>query len=246
VKHWENKWDDVNDYIKILEDTFPNFRHAITGRRVLDIGCYKGMESLAISLLGAKEVIGIDIRVDIDKAKQMKQKLCPDNAVEFFAMDAHKTSFPDSSFDAVVTCASLEHFNDPYQALNESKRLLKSGGKIYLTSGVWASPYGAHMHFFTKMPWVQFVFSEKTIMNVRRIYRNDGATSYSEVEGGLNKIGVSKFKKYIEELSLEREYLYLRPVKGLTFLTRIAPFNELFTNLFIAILRKCAPQSNVS
>lgn len=31
----------------------------------------------------------------------------------------------------------------------------------------WLSPYGSHMHFFTKMPWINVFFSETTVMRVR-------------------------------------------------------------------------------
>ncbi len=50
------------------------------------------------------------------------------------------------------------------------------------------------MNFFTKLPWVQFLFSEETIMNVRRLYRHDGAMWYHQVEGGLNEIGDRSFR----------------------------------------------------
>jgi hypothetical protein len=46
------------------------------------------------------------------------------------------------------------------------------------------------MHSFTKAPSIQFVFSEATIMNVRRLYRSDGTRRFAEVEGGLNQVGV--------------------------------------------------------
>lgn len=44
----------------------------------------------------------------------------------------------DASFDAVFSCQVLEHVPDPRQYLRESRRLLRAGGKLLLTThGVW-------------------------------------------------------------------------------------------------------------
>jgi ubiquinone/menaquinone biosynthesis C-methylase UbiE len=174
-EHYEQKHRDVKVYIQSLKNTFPDIETKIINKNVLDIGCAEGLETLAISMMGANEVHGIDIRINEDVNRQIQQQY-PNNRMKFTIMDATNTQFKDSELDAVVTCGSFEHFNDPYLILKESKRILVDNGLIFLTSGVWAHPWGAHMNFFTRVPWVQFIFCESTIMNVRRAYRNDGAT----------------------------------------------------------------------
>ena len=235
---YELKHRDVNFYKEALNKTFPSLSKMISNKKVLDVGCSEGMETLALSMLGAHEVFGIDIRID-NKKNHVIQQQYPNNRMKFSVMDAHNTTFSNETFDAIVTCGSFEHFDSPYLILKEFQRILKIDGRIYLTSGVWAHPWGAHMNFFTRVPWVQFIFSESTIMNVRSLYRNDGAQRFNEVEGGLNKIGIREFNKIVKDLNYEIEYLKLNPVKGLTPLTRIPYINELFTNLIIAILKKC-------
>lgn len=235
--HYEQKHGDVDTYIKALQDTFPNIQAMIANKYVLDIGCAEGMEALAISKMGADKVYGIDICIDGEKNRVIREQN-KDCKMMFSVMDAQKSPFPDEEFDAAVTCSSLEHFSDPYMVLKECKRILKDNGLIFLTSGVWAHPYGAHMNFFTRVPWVQFIFSENTIMNVRKKYREDGARRFEEVEGGLNKVGIGTFKEMVEDLGLQTEYLKLNPVKMLTPLTKVPYMNELFTNLIIAVLRK--------
>lgn len=236
-EHYEKKHENVRTYIMFFEDNIPGFADMIENKKILDIGCSEGMEALALSMMGASEVFGIDIRIDNSKNKQIIEQN-PDRQLNFAVMDAERTTFSDETFDAIVTCSSFEHFNDPKAILKECQRVLKSDGRIYLTSGVWAHPWGAHMNFFTKVPWVQFLFSESTIMNVRSHYRNDGAKKFAEVEGGLNKIGIRKLLKMVNELNLEVEYLKLKPVKGLSILTKIPLINELFTYLIVAVLRK--------
>jgi len=234
---WALRQKDVNVFIKDLEATFPGIRSMVEGKKVLDIGCAHGMETLALSMLGAGEVHGIDIIIDAEKNRAL-QKQYPDCRMAFSVMAAEKTLFPDNEFDAVVTCYAFEHFKAPYLVLKEARRILKNNGLIFLTSSVWSSPWGAHMYFFTKVPWVQFLFSEKTIMNVRRDYRNDGAERFSDVKGGLNKVGLRDFHKMVKDLNLKIEYLKLVQEKRLAMLGNISYINEFFTHLFLAVLRK--------
>ena len=134
--------------------------------------------------------------------------------------------------------AAFEHFADPFAVLKECVRVVRPGGLIFLTSSVWAHPYGSHMQFFTKVPWVQYLFSEKTIMTVRKKYRNDGAMRFEDVPGGLNKVGIASFRRMVKALDLELPYLKLNAIKQLDVLTKIPYVNELFTNMFIAVMRK--------
>ncbi len=235
---YKTKHEDVNVYMNVLEDTFPHFREKIAGKNVLDIGCGEGLETIAISRLGAKKVWGIDIRVDTVQADELRTSLAPEHYVEFSRLDAARTSFPNKIFDSIVTLGSFEHFNYPFEVLKECRRILRDDGRIFLTSSVWSHPWGAHMSFFTKVPWVQFLFSEKTIMNVRSLYRSDGARRFSEVEGGLNKAGIIRFKRYVQKLSLTVEYLKLRPVRGVNIATKVPIVNEFFTSLISSVLRK--------
>lgn len=233
---YEAKHHDVGMAFLELGNLFPGIEWQIRGKKVLDIGCGEGMETLAISMLGASSVHGIDIHIDEARHRRVLCQVRGD--VKFSVMDATNMSFQTGEFDAVVTCGSFEHFLDPLAVLSECMRVVKPGGLIYLTSGVWAHPYGAHMNFFTNVPWIQYLFSERTIMTVRKKYRSDGAMRFGNVPGGLNKVGIASFRKMVKQLGLEVNDLRLNAVKGLTSLTRIPYVNEFFTNLIIARLRK--------
>lgn len=238
VEHYEDRHRRVEPIIRNFQTKFPTFKDHVKGAKTLDIGCYEGLEAVAIAMMGASEVIGIDIRTDPEAFEQIAEKLDDPSIVSCQVMDAEKMDFPDDTFDLVVTLASFEHFADPEAVLAESKRVAKPGGRIYATSGVWSSPYGSHMHFFTKVPWVQYLFSEKTIMKVRARYRQDGAKRYHEVEGGLNGMSVSRFKRMVADAGLEMEWLYLNPVKGIKVMTKIPFVNEMFSNSIYAVLVK--------
>lgn len=233
---FESKRNDPSCCIAELQRWFPDIKQQITGKKVLDIGCGEGMEALALSRMGAALVHGIDIYIDAPRNEAVRRESAGE--IAFSVMDAMRTTFPDGEFDAAVTYCAFEHFSDPFAVLKECARVVRPGGLIFLTSSVWAHPYGSHMQFFTKVPWVQYLFSEKTIMAVRKKYRNDGATRFKDVPGGLNKVGIASFLKMVEALDLELPYLKLNAIKQLDALTRVPYVKELFTNMFIAVMRK--------
>ncbi|CAN5864331.1 hypothetical protein BH24ACI4_BH24ACI4_08100 [soil metagenome] len=53
------------------------------------------------------------------------------------------------------------------------------------------------MVHFTKLPWVNVLFSERTVMQVRARFRDDGATRYEEVVMGLNRMTIARFERLI-------------------------------------------------
>lgn len=234
-EEFDEKNRDASTCASYLTRVFPTLTCEIQNKDVLDIGCSKGVETLALSIMGAKKVHGIDIR--LGAAHKILERN-PGRKLSFSTMNAENLGFPNEIFDIIITCSSMEHFNNPHAVLKECKRVLRYNGKVFLTSGVWSHPWGAHMNFFTKVPWVQYIFSEDTIMKVRSQYRMDGAKKYSDVEGGLNKIGIRSFKRMSNDLGFEIIYFKLNPVKGLTVLTSIPFLNEYFTNLIVSVLQK--------
>jgi hypothetical protein len=119
------------------------------------------------------------------------------------------------------------------------KRAAKTGGRIYITFGPpWFAPYGSHMHFFTKVPWVNILFSERTVMNVRRLFRQDGAARYIDVESGLNKMSLARFDRIVRGSGLRVEWRTHELVKGIDAL-RLLPFaSEFFVNRVNCALRR--------
>jgi SAM-dependent methyltransferase len=108
----------------------------------------------------------------------------------------------------VISQNSMEHFEDPVKILDEMKSALNQDGKILITfAPPWFAPYGSHMHFFCKVPWINILFSERTVMKVRSNFRSDGATKYEEVESGLNKMTVTKFERIVANAKLTFEII---------------------------------------
>lgn len=130
-------------------------------KRILDVGCASGwfLSRLQKKFPYAK-CYGIDI---YKEAIQLGKKKYP--KISFKVSDAHKIPFSAGSFDVVICTEVLEHVDDPKQAVDEIKRVLKKNGQaiIELDSGsilfsivwfLWGFSRGsvwknAHLHSFT-------------------------------------------------------------------------------------------------
>lgn len=231
-----NNWNEDNS-LDLLDQFIPDFRALIPGKRFVDFGCGTGAQSLALLREGASRVLAVDINPEAlaalrSKAQQagLQDRVEPVERIS----EAHK-----DRFDFVISQNSMEHFPDPGLILEQMVFALKPGGRILMTFGPpWYAPYGSHMHFFTKLPWVNILFSEKTVMKVRERYRDDGATRYEDVAFGLNKMSLKKFERLVQEAGLQFEYRDYAGVKKLDPLTKLPVFRELFTNQVSCILQK--------
>lgn len=102
------------------------------GKKCLDAGCGGGRYGIALSLLGAGEVAGIDVsEASIEDAQRRVSEMNISN-VEFMTGSVEKMPFPDISFDCVIFSGVLQHVSRPCRALDEITRVLKSGGMLYM------------------------------------------------------------------------------------------------------------------
>jgi SAM-dependent methyltransferase len=220
--------------LSLLKEVFPDFLKNIKGKVICDFGCGFGNQSIALVNAGAGYVFGVDIN-----QKKINEALAfssSDKNIEFSTaiQDTHR-----GKFDIVISQNSMEHFPNPIETLKEMKSLLKDDGVLLITFGPpWYAPYGAHMQFFTNIPWVHLIFSEKAIMNVRSHYRSDGAKRFEEVESGLNKMSLLKFNHIINESRTKIEFKHYKCLKNLNFLGKIPLLQELFINHITVKLAK--------
>lgn len=222
------------EYLSQLTASFPDFMEEIRGKDVLDFGCGKGQQLFAMLKRGARRVTGIDTNLSLVQWP----------AEENF--DPAKVSFKNQldagdkgQYDLVISQNSMEHFGDPEKILRVMIEALRPDGKLFITFGPpWYAPYGSHMQFFTWLPWVNVFFSEKTVMNVRKNFRKDGARRYEDVPSGLNKMTVAKFERLLRDQSLDVKYRLYKGVKGLDFLCDMPFLRELIVNRISVVVVK--------
>ena len=223
---------DLSNALSLLNKSFPDFNEEIIDKTIVDFGCGMGYQSISMIQNGAKYVLGVDInKKALAKARESAKKPGVNEKVKF--VEKIDAKYKDS-FDIVISQNSMEHFSDPEKIILLIKSALKPGGVFFITfAPPWYAPYGSHMHFFTKVPWVNILFSEETVMSVRAKFRSDGAKKYEEVKSGLNKMTVAKFERLIASTGLKMKYKKYNCVKGLIFLSKIPCLRELFINQII-------------
>ncbi|OGZ78722.1 MAG: arsenite S-adenosylmethyltransferase [Candidatus Staskawiczbacteria bacterium RIFOXYD2_FULL_37_9] len=105
------------------------------GDTVLDLGSGAGIDAiLAAQKVGEKgKVIGVDMTKEmIEKAKENAKKQGVKN-VEFLLGEIENLPLKDNSVDTIVTNCVVNLTPDKAKTFSEAYRVLKSGGRIYLS-----------------------------------------------------------------------------------------------------------------
>lgn len=213
------------------------FVEAVKDKIVVDIGCGAGEQILGIAKEGARLAIGADMREIYKEAEARTSAEGVGDRVRF-TIDPLR-NLGESSVDIVYSLNAFEHFAEPGRILEDVYYILKPGGRFFVTFGPpWLAPYGVHHYFMIRYPWAHLLFSEGTILKIRRLYRDDNALRYEEVEGGLNKMTIRKYERYVRDSGFAFERFDKIPVKGLWPLTTIPFINEFFTCHITSVLTK--------
>ncbi len=99
---------------------------------ILDLGCGAGGTTIALAQSGAG-VTAVD--PNPDKVRRLRQVTqAAGLQVEVRTGDAATLDFADEAFDWVILQDVLEHLQSPKRALREVRRVLKPGGKLYVST----------------------------------------------------------------------------------------------------------------
>lgn len=103
--------------------------------RVLDVGCGGGRFALRLAERFPEiDVVGLDRSPEqIDRAQRRGVGLS--ERVHFVEGDATDMPFTDGEFDLVYSLGSLKHWPDRSKGLRECVRVLRPGGRLWLTEG---------------------------------------------------------------------------------------------------------------
>jgi SAM-dependent methyltransferase len=102
--------------------------------RVLEIGCGPGfVTQRLLALVPDGSVTGIDN--DPYMVELAQRRLAGLGRVDVRAGSVDATGFSDASFDVATARLVFQHLPDPMSALAELKRVLRPGGRLFVTDG---------------------------------------------------------------------------------------------------------------
>lgn len=116
-----------------IQEHFPNrLRESI---RVLDVGTGPGFFAIVLTLLGY-QVTAVDYTpAMLDQARKNAGNLA--EQINFLAMNAEELTFPDNSFDVVVSRNLTWNLHAPHKAYEQWSRVLKPGGLLLNFDANW-------------------------------------------------------------------------------------------------------------
>jgi len=126
-EHFMGRWS------RQLSLRFVEFAGVSDGERILDVGC--GTGSLTRTMLESadvKSIVGVDLAdIYLESARQTIR----DPRVDFKTGDATSLPFADKSFDRAFAMLVLHFVPDAKKAVDEMRRVVRSGGVVAAT--VW-------------------------------------------------------------------------------------------------------------
>jgi len=181
-----NKLEWVNNFFYLKN--FVSACSPIKNDVVLDVGTGSGVVADAL-LPFVSKVVGLDFSLDmLSKGEWGGRKT-------FVLGNAKKMPFENDFFDLVVMRSVLHHITDfPLRALQESRRVLKKGGRFVISEGVPPSD------FVFKQYEDIFSIKEKRILfregNVEGLVRKAGFEKVSSFYFWIKKSSVKNWLKY--------------------------------------------------
>jgi ubiquinone/menaquinone biosynthesis C-methylase UbiE len=132
-----NQWaaagrgDEMEDHHSDITNQTLDRMDLQPGDRVLDLGCGTGWASRRMARVVAEgEVVGLDVADEmLRRAEQSSAGL---SNVRYVWGSAEKIPAPDNHFTKVLSVESFYYYADQEKALDELRRVLAPGGKLFI------------------------------------------------------------------------------------------------------------------
>lgn len=193
---YNRQTQDAEHLDKILQ-----FIKITGGMKILDLGCGSGYLSFPIAESHPDcEVIGLDIVSDALNVNRVKAEGKRLNNLSFVSYGGINLPFDAGYFDLVVTRYALHHFPDIEHSIGEMSRVLKNGGKLFISDPSpnecdterFVDDYmrlknDGHIKFYTRDEWTNIcgrhglIFTASFDSSIRFPRKKDTAHRYGEV-----------------------------------------------------------------
>jgi 2-polyprenyl-3-methyl-5-hydroxy-6-metoxy-1,4-benzoquinol methylase len=200
VHFYSDAYDVTSYFSPITEQRYEALLDSLEPYRktnkILDIGSGYGF-FLEVAKRKGWEVYGTELS---DKTV----KVCTSKGIEMLKGEITNDSFESGMFDVIVAIELLEHINYPKEFVKQAKRLLRPGGKVYLTTPNFNSilryrlkekyniiEYPNHLCYYTKKSLVK-LFSDQGFRTERITTTGMSITRVKTSKGKSNQEYVSE------------------------------------------------------
>ncbi|MFH0777805.1 MAG: methyltransferase domain-containing protein [Candidatus Eisenbacteria bacterium] len=239
----------------------------LLGKVALDLGCFTGGRSAAwFERYKLQHITGIDVsEVFIAAARQFAsvRVIRADFRVGF----GESLPFESETFDAILSFDVLEHVQSLEKTLDECRRVLRTGGSMFLVFPGYFHPIEHHLALVTRAPCVHWFFSGQTLVKAySEILEERGEEAYwykrespdlAEWERGntINGTTLQQFKALVKGAGWRAVRPYGRPIGSVgrsvsgnrlvgtvsrlfSPLTRVPGLQEIFLHRITYVLEK--------
>lgn len=118
----------------------------LDGRRVVEIACGRGeLAEWIAAHARPRSYIAADFSMSaVRLARERLARAGIARHAVVMQADAQAIALPSASIDTVISCETIEHVPDPRAAVREMGRLLRPGGRLFLTTPNYLGPIGAY------------------------------------------------------------------------------------------------------
>lgn len=170
-----------------LNDLHKEWLGDLSGKNVLDLGCFTGNDLTFYLAHNADNYVGIDLsHTAIDQLQEHIGHLLN---VRLLASDVMEAGFSRNEFDVIYAHSVIHHFKDLDELGQELGRILKPGGMIISVDPLKVDPINrlarmAYRPFQSDRDW-EWPLSRRSLNTIRRYYELDRIQGFR----GLSKLG---------------------------------------------------------
>ena len=156
--HFEGRFSKVFYQLIYENIALPDFAE------VLDVGCGTGTVLKTISENHNINGHGIDVE---PKMLEIAVGKCPQMDIRLCSCDA--TPYAENSFDALIACMAYHHFPDKTAFGNEARRILKTGGELYIADPNFPKIIRKIMNFLARRLNGEFLSANEIVDRFKKI-----------------------------------------------------------------------------
>jgi ubiquinone/menaquinone biosynthesis C-methylase UbiE len=137
---------------------------------VLEIGCGNGSgTNLIQKYFHPLHITAVDLD---ERMIQIARRTIQDETITFQVMDGSKLDFPNESFDAIFDFGMIHHIPNWKDCIEESKRVLKRGGKLILEEyslDTFSGFPGLLYRLLLRHPYQQMFSTEEFVQHLENV-----------------------------------------------------------------------------